>query len=62
MQTLNLNIGDCHYFLLKLSTPREHQNKNIMRQMQTKAEIYQNRTDYKDEFFRGTSVAQIRKI
>ena len=29
--------------------------------MQTKAEIYQNRTDCKDEFFWGTSMAQIKK-
>ena len=29
--------------------------------MQKKAEICQNRTDRKDEFFRGTSIDQIKK-
>ena len=35
--------------------------KEIKGQMQINAEICQNRIDRKDEFFRGTSIAQIKK-
>ena len=45
---------------LKALPPERTQNKKIKRQMQILAEICQNRTAGKDEFFRGTSVAQIK--
>ena len=46
---------------LKALPPKRTQKKKIKRQMQILAEICQNRTSGKDEFFRGTSVAQIKK-
>ena len=47
--------------LLKLFQSKEQQKKEIKTQMQILAEICQNRTTGKGEFFRGPSVAQIKK-
>ena len=46
----------------KALPPERTQNKKIKRQMQILVEIRQNRTAGKDEFFRKSSVAQIKKF
>ena len=47
--------------LQKALSPKELKKKEIKRQMQIVAEICQNRTARKDQFFQKSSVAQIEK-
>ena len=55
------HISYCHNFFQNTFFSREHQKKEIKSPMQIMAEICQNRTTGKDDFFRKSYVAQIKK-